>query len=120
MLGIRIFADLPISRKLLVIIMLVTTVALAVSGFGLVLADSILFRESLERDLSALAQITGDNTAAALLFDDPKAAKQTLTALHARAHVLAACIYRPDGQVFTQYLRDGSSGSCPPPGGADG
>jgi PAS domain S-box-containing protein len=111
---------MPIKRKLMVIIMSVTAASLATSGLALVASDSILYRQHLERDLTALAQITTDNTTAALLFEDPESALQTLTALRARAHVVTACVYRPDGQTFAQYSRPDVDAHCPPPGDADG
>ena len=42
--------------------------------------DSILFRASMQRDLSALAQIVADNSTAALSFEDPRVAAETLAA----------------------------------------
>src|SRR5437899_5125722 len=109
---------MPIKRKLMVIIMAVTTAALAISGLALVVADSMPFRKYLVRDLTALAGITMDNTTAALSFDDPQSAAQTLAALRARTHVVAACIYRPGGGLFTQYARPGADATCPPPAAA--
>ncbi len=104
---------MPIKTKLMVIIMTVTTAALGLSGLALMVADSVLYRGHMEHDLAALAQITGDNSTAALSFEDPENAAETLTALRARTHVAAACIYRPDGRVFAQYLREGVNSSCP-------
>ena len=59
-------------------------------------------------------QIVADNSTAALAFDDPQTATQTLASLKARPHLLAACIYRPDGGLFAQYVRAGSTAQCPP------
>ena len=108
------FRDMPIKQKLMVIIMSVTAAALLLAGLGIVIADSLLFRATTERDISALAQIVADNSTAALAFDDPQTATQTLASLKARPHLLAACIYRPDGGLFAQYVRAGSTAQCPP------
>ena len=105
--------DVPIRRKLLAITMVTTAAALLVAGAGIVLTDSYLFRGYLERDLAALASITADNTTAALKFEDPATASEILHALRARAHLLAACIYRPNGTVLAQYIRKGSNDACP-------
>ena len=102
------FADLPISRKLMLIMMTVTATALVISGLALVVFDVILFQRYLERDLVGLARITADNTTAALSFDDPTTAAETLAALRARPHVMAACIYRADGAVLARYVRPGT------------
>jgi PAS domain S-box-containing protein len=97
--------DMPIGRKLMVITMVTTAAALGVSGIGIVLTDSILFQGYLQRDLSALARIIGDNTTAALAFEDPRVASEILHTLRARPHVVTACIYRPDGSSLARYSR---------------
>ncbi len=112
----RTFRNIPIKQKLVVIIMGITAAALLLAGFGIVLTDSVLFRGYLRRDLSALASIIADNSTAALAFNDPNSAAETLGALRARPHVVGACIYRPNGTILARYSRKGSSG-CPP---ADG
>jgi PAS domain S-box-containing protein len=107
------FRDTPIKQKLLAIIMSVTASALLLAGLGIVIADSFLFRGAMQRDISALAQIVADNSTAALAFDDPQAATQTLASLRARPHLLAACIYRPDGRPFATYIRAAAGVECP-------
>src|SRR5271166_1567252 len=108
------FRDRPISQKLVIITMATTAVAMLLAGLGIVLADAILFRGYLQRDLSALARIVADNSTGALAFEDPDSAAQTLGALRARTHVDGACIYRNDGTVLAQYARDAAF-RCPPP-----
>jgi PAS domain S-box-containing protein len=107
------FRDMPIKQKLMAIIMTVTGAALVLSGLGIVIADSYLFRGAMQRDLSALAQIVADNSTGALAFDDPQAAAQTLASLRARPHLEAACIYRPNGGLFAMYVQSGATAECP-------
>jgi PAS domain S-box-containing protein len=104
--------DIPIKQKLMIIVMVTTAAALLLAGVGIVTFDSILFRRSLERDLSALARIVADNSTAALAFNDPESASQTLYALRARTHLVSACIYRPDGTILARYSRPGESSEC--------
>jgi PAS domain S-box-containing protein len=108
------FRDMPIKQKLMVIIMSVTTAALLLSGLGIVIADSLLFRAAMQRDISGLAQIVGDNSTAALAFNDPQTATQTLASLKARPRLVAGCIYRPDGTLFATYVRADAGDACPP------
>src|ERR1019366_3837101 len=112
--AMRVLRDLPIRRKLLVIVMFTTTVALLLSGIGILFIDSILFRGYLDRDLSALGQIIADNSTAALAFQDPGSAAETLGALKVRNHLIAACIYQPDGTIFASYSRPTGPSGCPP------
>ncbi|HEY6389747.1 MAG TPA: ATP-binding protein [Bryobacteraceae bacterium] len=116
----RMFRDIPIKQKLVVMIMLTTAVALLWAGVGIIVADLVLFRSHLERDLSALAQISADNSTAALAFNDPDTAAETLAALRARTHVIAACVYRPDGTMLAKYSRKGAPSTCPPADAQDG
>ena len=109
----RAFSDIPIKQKLMITILVTTASALLLAGVAIVLTDSLLFRGYLRRDLSALARIIADNTTAAVAFDDPKSAGETLGALRARAHVIDACVYKADGSVLANYAR-GGGGSCPP------
>ena len=108
------FRDIPIKRKLVIVIMLTTTTALLLAGVGIVASDSILFRQYLQRDLSALARIVADNSTASLAFNDPKTATETLAALRARPHIVTACIYRPDGTMLANYARPDAPSGCPP------
>lgn len=107
------FHSLPIRRKLMVITMVTTTAALVVSGVGIVISDSVLFRGYLERDLTALSRIIGDNSTAALAFDDPPSASETMATLRARPHVVAACMYRTDGTTLAVYARSKTESGCP-------
>jgi signal transduction histidine kinase len=115
----RTLRDIPIRQKLMVIVMLTTVTAMLLSGIGMVAADSILFRRNLERDLSTQAQIIADTTTGELAFNDPKSADETLGALRSRTHVVAACIYRPDGTTLANYTRAGADSGCPPGAGRD-
>src|ERR1700683_1731566 len=107
--------DIPIKQKLMVIVMVTTTAAMLLAAVGVVGADSLLFRRNLRRDLSALAQIIGDNRTAPLAFNASRSASETLAALRARPHVVTACIYRIDGSMLANYVRQDAAGAgCPP------
>jgi PAS domain S-box-containing protein len=110
----RAFRDIPIKHKLMAIIMLVTGSALLLAALGMVFSDWVLFRRNMQRDVLALTQIVGDNSTAALQFEDPRAATDTLSTLRARPHVVMACMYQTEGRLFAQYRRAGARGECPP------
>jgi PAS domain S-box-containing protein len=115
----RTFGDIPIKQKLTFIIMVTTAAALLLTGIGVIIFDTIIFREGLKRDLTTLAQITAENSTAALAFNDAKSASETLAALRARTHVVNACIYRLDGTVLASYTRPGVTSGCPFAGARD-
>jgi PAS domain S-box-containing protein len=107
------FRDAPIRQKLLLIIVATTGLALLMAGIGIVTMDTLIFRREMQRDLQTLAQIAGDNSSAALVFGDPKAAADTLASLRERPHVVAACLYGTNGAEFARYVRPGAEFQCP-------
>jgi signal transduction histidine kinase/DNA-binding response OmpR family regulator len=102
----RLFQSFSLKRKLTLIIMVISTAALLLSSVAFITYDLLELRKTMRRDLSVLAGIVGSNCTAALTFDDPKAARETLSALSAEPHVVSACVYSKDGRLFAEYLRD--------------
>ena len=95
-----------ISTKLTFVNMLVSAVALLLASGGFYAYDTYSFRIALVRNVSIQAQIIGDNTVSALLFNDPHSAEKTLLALRANPNLVYAQIYTRDGQPFAGYWRD--------------
>src|SRR5260370_37152869 len=86
--------------------MLVSVGALLWASGGFCAYYLYSFRPALVRNVSIQAQIIGDNTVSALLFNDPHSAENTLSALRANPNLLYAQIYTRDGQPFAGYWRD--------------
>jgi PAS domain S-box-containing protein len=95
-----------ISRKLTLMNVLVSAVALLLASSGFCAYDRYSFRVALVRNVSIQAQIIGDNTISALVFNDPQSAEKTLSALRANPNLIYAQIYTRDGQPFAGYWRD--------------
>src|SRR5690606_7848362 len=77
--------------------------------------DTITFRRNLVESVSVLADAVGTNSAAAIDFNDARAAGETLAALRANHNIVAACVYSRDGQRFAAYQRDPDEAFVPPP-----
>jgi signal transduction histidine kinase/ActR/RegA family two-component response regulator len=95
--------DLPIKRKLTVVVLLASTVAVLLMGSVLIIYERSVFRHELAANMTVLAQIIGSNSTAALAFDDRKSAQESLSALLADAEVRTAAIYDYTGKVFARY-----------------
>src|SRR5258708_24276677 len=95
-----------ISKTLTLMNMLVSSVALLLACGVFCAYDLYSFRTALVRNVSTQAQIIGDNTVSALLFNDPHSAEKTLSALRANPNLMYAQIYTRDGQPFAGYWRD--------------
>jgi signal transduction histidine kinase len=95
-----------ITSKLTKMNMLVSGAALLIACAAFVAYDLVSFRETLAHNLTIQAQIAGSNSVSALLFNDPRSAENTLSALKAAPNIVSAVIYAPDGTAFATYSRD--------------
>ncbi|MGD0732940.1 MAG: EAL domain-containing protein [Terracidiphilus sp.] len=67
----------------------------------------------MESQLDALAEVVGQNSTAALMFDDMPAALEMLEALRTESSIVSACLYSPAATLFAQYLRQPAARPCP-------
>ncbi len=103
------YRNLPVKRKLVLIIMATVGAALTLAlGANLVFADFVL-RSDIMTDLEILAEVAGSNSAALLKSHDASAANEFLSALRAKRHITTAALLTSDGRVFAQYQRDPGS-----------
>src|SRR6185503_13298050 len=96
----------PIARRLTLMNLLVSASALLLASIGFLAYDQYTFRQGLVQNLSAQAQIVGSNSASALIFNDPQAAENTLSALRSFPNVLSAGIVTADGRMFAQVSKN--------------
>src|SRR5712672_466142 len=101
--------DSSITKRLTRMNILVSGAGLLTSCAAFVAYDLMSFRDAMVHNLSIQAQIAGSNSVSALLFDDPQAAENTLSALKAAPNVVSAGIYTPAGKSFAMYWRDGDA-----------
>src|SRR5437773_10730551 len=97
--------NLSIKRKLMLITMLTSSLALVLSSVSFLIYDLMSFRRQLSQDLMTQAEIIGFNSGAAMAFKDESAATATLSALKAKEDIVAASLYSPEGKVFAHYFR---------------
>jgi signal transduction histidine kinase/ActR/RegA family two-component response regulator len=107
------FRDLPIRRKLALMTLASSVIALVFAGAGMFTWDIVQFRREIARDLSALARTIAENSTAAITFEDPRSAGETLAVLEIHPNIEFACMFRIDGSLFATYFRDGPGGGCP-------
>jgi signal transduction histidine kinase/CheY-like chemotaxis protein len=105
------FRDLPIRRKLALLVLSATVMALVLACMGFAIYERAHFRADTVTELTTLADMLGANSAASLAFGDQKTAEEMLSALHADPHVLAACLYDERGTIFAEYRRADSPSS---------
>ncbi|OLE84405.1 MAG: hypothetical protein AUG07_06535 [Acidobacteria bacterium 13_1_20CM_2_60_10] len=101
----RSFQNFSIQRKLATVILGTSCMALALASVGFTLYERASYRVEMIRQLSTLADTLGANTAAALMFNDPKSARDMLGALRGENRIVAACLYDRRGKIFSEYRR---------------
>jgi Periplasmic sensor domain len=99
------FNDQPISRKLAVVTLGATILALMLACTGFSIYERASFRATTVGQLTTLADTLGANAAASLTFRDKKTGKEILSALRAERQVTAASLYDDQGDSFAEYRR---------------
>jgi signal transduction histidine kinase len=112
------FRNIPIRRKLTMVMVLSTTAGLALAAVALIGYTWFTARANAVRDLDTLSLIVADNTAVALAFGDASVAAEMLSALRAKTEIESACLYargKPGSlALFAHYAATGASvRDCP-------
>src|SRR5258705_1237794 len=97
------FKDLPIQKKLMRIILLISGIMLSVICTAFFIYELYTFRQAAMQKLSTLGKVIATNSTAALAFDNKKDAYQILSALKAEPHITVACLYDKDNKLFSKY-----------------
>jgi signal transduction histidine kinase/CheY-like chemotaxis protein len=103
----RLFRISSIRQKLAAVILMSSCLALALASVGFGLYERTSYRTRMISELSALADTLGANTAASLMFNDAKSAREMLSALRGENHIVAGCLYDRRGRIFAEYRRPG-------------
>lgn len=94
-----------LSGKLMQLVLATTAVALLLSATALLFYEITMYRQGWVNDLTTQADIIGQTSRAALAFDDPQAASETLHMLRLRPDIVTAAVHRSDGSLFATYQR---------------
>ncbi len=92
-----------IQKRVRAVILLASVVVLFVTAAAFVIYEAISFRTRLVRNLSTLAGVIADNSAAPLAFDNKAIAEEILAALRAEPDIEAAILFDSEGDIFATY-----------------
>ncbi len=112
----RALKSTSIKRKLLLISLVTTGLALLLASTAFVTDDIRRYRRFLVETLTVQAQSIGSNSAVGLAFDNKKDVETILGSLSAAPNIIQAVIYRQDRAVFAFYQRRGVTGQLVRPG----
>jgi two-component system sensor histidine kinase/response regulator len=107
------FGNASLKNKLVALTSLVSIVVAIVACAALIATHAMNYKRELAADLTSLASVIGNNSAAALLSDDRVSARESLTSLRATPHIRAAYLHDSSGRLVASYRID------PPQGAAD-
>lgn len=97
------FRDLPLRRKLALIIT-ASTVIVLLTSYAIFAVNQLIQEERRVRmQLGNYAEIVGANSAVAIAFNDHRGAQATIEALKSRPEITAAWIVLPNGMTFAAY-----------------
>jgi signal transduction histidine kinase/ActR/RegA family two-component response regulator len=102
-------AKYSVRKKLMWVVMTTTLIALLIAGGAMVVYELRTYHETRVNDLLSQAELLGRATAAALAFDDAKAADANLALLKVVPRITAAAIYTAKGARFASYVRAGAT-----------
>src|ERR1035441_8442243 len=105
MLKFKPFRDWSIRRKLTGLFLAMACITAVTVSISIGAFDLLGLERSMTLNLSILADVLGQNSAAALTFEDAATASHVLEALQAESSVTAACIYTDEGKPFATYVR---------------
>ena len=91
------FKDVPIQKKLMRIIFLISGIILIVISSAFFGYEFYAFRLNITQKLSVLGKVIATNSTAALAFDDHDNASEILLALKAEPRIIAAALYDTTG-----------------------
>lgn len=104
---------MSMERKLTLIIFAAIVMALAVASTALIYYAARTAREQMADDLVTLTDVIGNNSRAALMFNDPDDGEDILSALSSRPVIHAAKLYDSSGEAFARFIRDDTALDLP-------
>src|SRR6266850_1365128 len=99
----RFLRNLPIREKLRAIILIISGVSVVGACAVFVTYQWITSRDDEARRLEIMANIVGDQSTAALEFEQEPQAEAILASLKAEHQIVAAAVYARDGRTFAKF-----------------
>ena len=101
----RFLNRLSIANKLRFIIMATVGASLVLIWVLLLASEFFAVRKAIQNSVEAVAAMLGENSTAALSFNDSGTAEELLQGLRAQPSIVTAAIYSANGSLFAAYRR---------------
>ena len=99
----NVLTNLSVRHKITAITLFTILVVSLLSSIVYVVVEGGRARDAVVKEMKTIAGIVADNSTAALVFNDPASADETLSALKAEPDIIGAAIFRNDGSLFATY-----------------
>jgi diguanylate cyclase (GGDEF)-like protein len=113
----RIIHNMPLRRKLVLVIMTISTVSLLLASAAFIANDRIITREATDEILQTIVETIAVNSRDAVLSGNSKAAQEALKFLTGKNHIQSAAIYSTDGNIIATYTKNAETGPPHNPAG---
>lgn len=120
----RFLRDLPINRKLNLLVVVSTAISLFMAGIGIIILDLELVKNSLIGDLKSQARVAANTMNVNLYMDSPFDANELAQIFKVNPTVMEVAIFNKDGELLRDetaasqdialYLRDKNKPFVPP------
>lgn len=107
------FRDAPIKRKLVLVILMTTSLALVLMAGAVVGYELLTFRAAITTNTGVLAQVVGSISTSSLAFDNKEDAAEVLNVLSAERQITAAAIYDAAGNIFARFPKNAPDALIP-------
>ena len=101
-----VFKNLPITKKLMLIMHVATLSAVLFATLLFGASEALNYRKATVEQVATLGDVIGTNSTAAITFEDDELANQVLASLSAYNDVISAQIHLADGAMFAKYRAD--------------
>jgi len=99
------FRNLPIQRKLAVVIQLTCAAALAVTAVAIFFVQLTQFRQNFTSDMAATGQMLANHATGAVTFKDRASAEEILLALKTKPAIFYATVTLPTERYLQNSIR---------------
>jgi len=100
------FTDLPLARKLALIILGTSAIALLLAGVAFTGFELYSVRQRANRELLTLAHVLADNSSAALSLGDKRGVQETLVSLKPDPRIVSGRVMDVQRQEVARYERE--------------
>ena len=107
------FADIPIAKKLVSIMLATTVIALLLASMMQAATEGIAYRQDIVENLATIADVIGTNSVGAITFEDRELAQEVLLSLKAEPSIVTGRIFDANRVQLASYR------SSSPPGGPE-